>query len=307
VRRDVDDAIGKLAMPRAGAFCRDEVYEAGGDYQLVWRRERAGTWRHRGADAMVLAAYPETIDQRRWVGLLAGGSDSHLSFETAAEIHRIDGARRGLVVVTVRHPLHLIVDGVIYHQLVDVAPHHLTVVDGWPVTTPARTLVDLAAVLSRTRLGVAIEDCVVRRLATFTDIDRVVREVRRRGKPGVRKLVTVLDERDGEPPPESELERLLIRAAQVAQVPIVRQHPLPTREPIRGLVDCAIVESKIILEADSRSWHARLQAMTKDRQRDRGAARLGWVTLRFMYQDLVNDLAGCADDIAATHRQRTGA
>ena len=64
-----------------------------------------------------------------------------------------------------------------------------------------------------------------------------------------------------------------------------------------GLVDLAVYESKVILEADGRRWHAREQAMARDRQRDREAARQGWLTLRFVHRDLVHDLDGCADDI----------
>jgi very-short-patch-repair endonuclease len=302
----VDDAVAKLARARAGAFSRDEVHEAGGDYRLVWRRQRSGRWIDRGGGALALASFPDSLDQRRWVGLLAAGPDAHLSHQSAAELHRLDGVRRGLVVVTVAHPLHLVLPGTILHQLGDVAPHHLTEIAGYPVTTAPRTIVDLAAVLGRVRLQAAIEDSIVRQLTSFGQIDRTLREVRRRGKPGVRKLVLVLDLLGGEPPPESELERLLVRAVGLAGLPASRQHPLPSREPTRGVVDLAIEASKLILEADGRSWHARYQAMAKDRHRDREAARLGWQTLRFVHHDLTGDLRGCADDILTTHRQRTG-
>ena len=191
--------------------------------------------------------------------------------------------------------------------MVDVRPAHLTVTRGFPTTTPARTIVDLASVVGPIRLGHAVEDGIVRRLMTFGDIAELLAEVRRRGKPGVAKLVQVLDGIAGEPPPESELERLLWRATEMAGVRAARQRPLPSREPVANLVDVLVPASRLILEADGRRWHARQQAMSNDRRRDREAARLGWQTLRFMFEDLHGDLPGCAADIRQVHRRRTAA
>ena len=238
--------------------------------------------------------------------MLAAGPDAHLSHECAAELHRTDGVRRGLVVVTVKHPLHLDIDGVQFHQLADVRAEHLTTVGPWPVTTPARTIMDLAAVLSWTRLKIAVQHVVVERQASFGQIEEVLRVVRRRGKPGVHRLVSVLDSLAGEPPPASALEEQLHHVARLARLPITRQFPLPwTREPVVGVVDAAIVESKLILEADGRSWHARLEQMANDRRRDRVAAEAGWQTLRWVYDDLVNDPHEAARSLLEIHRVRT--
>jgi very-short-patch-repair endonuclease len=222
-------------------------------------------------------------------------------------LHRIDGVRRGHVVVIVRHSGYERFDGITVHQLNDLLDHHVTQVDGLPVTTPVRTLVDLAAVINPLRLRDAIESVIVQRLGTFSEIDRVRRDVSRRGKPGMRKLVAVLDRIGGEPPAESIMERWLLEAAAIAGVPVTRQADLPwQREPIRGLTDATTIGSKVIFEADSRRWHARYQAMAKDRRRDREAAKAGYLTLRFVYEDLLNDLPGVAADMAEIHAQRQG-
>jgi very-short-patch-repair endonuclease len=218
----------------------------------------------------------------------------------------MDAVPKGLVVISVRHPLHLDIEGVTFHQLGDLAPSDLVEIDGFPTTSAARTIVDLAAVLGTVRLRHAAEDSIVRGLMSYDDVAGVLRRVRRRGKPGVRKLVGVLADMAGEPPPESELERLLWLAVARTGLPASRQHPLPTREPVHNVVDVAITTSRLILEADGRRWHARQQAMANDRRRDREAARFGWQTLRFMHEDLRADLDGCVDDILEVHRQRAG-
>ena len=132
----------------------------------------------------------------------------------------------------------------------------------------------------------------------------MLQDVRRRGKPGVRKLVTVLDALAGEPPPASVLERKLLRAAEMAGVRVVRQYPLPwAREPVKGLVDAAVPESRLILEADGRKWHARMEAMANDRRRDREAVLAGWQPLRWVHEDL-EDLPAVVAELAGIHFSR---
>jgi very-short-patch-repair endonuclease len=303
-RSDVDLAVAKVAAERAGAFHREDVAAAGGDERIVRSRSASGLWLPKGPDVFVLASHRDSLDQRRWLGLLAAGAGSHLSHESAAELHRLDGIVRGRIVVTANHGHHVDIPSGRLRQLDDVLPHHRTEIAGFPTTTAARTMLDLASWTSFHWLRVAAQDLVVRRLATFGELDAVIRETRRRGKPGIRKLVKVLSTLQGEPPPESHLERLLLDVIRRAGLAAVAQHPLPTQLPIRGLVDFAVVESKLILEADGRRWHARLQAMANDRQRDREAAALGWQTLRFMSDDLRNDPAGEARNLRSVHDQR---
>jgi very-short-patch-repair endonuclease len=155
------------------------------------------------------------------------------------------------------------------------------------------------------RLKALVEYCVTRRLVTFAELDAILRDLRRRGKPGIRKLLRVLDALDGEPPPASVAERWLAEAVAMAGLRATRQYPLPwSREPVLGLTDAALPEAKLILEADSRTWHGRLAAIANDRRRDVAAALAGWDTLRFVYEHLRDDRPGAARDIREVHDQR---
>jgi very-short-patch-repair endonuclease len=304
VRRDIDSKIFDLARCQASTFSREQAYSIGATAPWVARRVRAGYVEPLGCDVFALAGSAASHDRRRWTGLLAAGPGARLTHEAAADLYRIEGLRRGLVVVTVAHPRHLVIPGVTLHQLDDLAVDHTATVAGWPTTTPARAIVDLASVVSWVRLATALESVVVERLATFGDVGRVLSDVRRRGKPGVRKLLSVLLARSGEPPPASVLERELHKAAALAGVPIVRQFPLPwKREPEVGVVDAAVPGSRLILEADGRKWHARMEAMAKDRRRDRAAVRAGWQPLRWMYEDF-NNPAAVAAELHAIHTSR---
>ena len=93
-------------------------------------------------------------------------------------------------------------------------------------------------------------------------------------------------------PPHSELERALFDALAAYGLPApVRQLPLPGRDRPRGIADGGYLDAKIVLEADGRRWHDRLAAAAKDRERDLQAARVGWQTMRWVYEQVVGDPA----------------
>ncbi len=48
----------------------------------------------------------------------------------------------------------------------------------------------------------------------------------------------------------------------------------------------------------------RLQDMRRDRERDAQAVAAGWVTLRFLYDQVVGDPGGVCADIVAARRVR---
>lgn len=276
-----------------------DVVIAGGDRWLARRRLAAGRWVGPLGGPWVLAGTPESLDRRRHLALLALGPGAVLTHESAAQLHCLDGIVRGLVVVTVAHDRGYVPPTTMtVHRIDDVAPSHLDTVHGFPTTTPARTVIDLAAVVTDFRLCRAIESAIVERRATFSQIDRVLRDVRRQGKPGVTRLTRVLETMGGEPPAMSFLERQLQAVIRLAGVDAMRQYPLPwRREPIVGCVDAAVPASRLILEADGRRWHARLDAMSRDRRRDREALMAGWSTMRWVYQDLVDDPAAAAAEL----------
>jgi very-short-patch-repair endonuclease len=308
MRCEIDAQLEVIAALHAGAFSMAHVRDAGGDRKLAKRRVDAGRWLRRAGGTFVLAGVPGSLDQERHLALLAAGPGARLTHESAAELHGLEGVLRRLLVITVPHDHRLQLPGVTVHRIDDHDPTDLTVVDRFPTTTAARTLLDLAAVVSPKRHQRATEHAIAERLTTYGQLAEVLGRTRRQGKTGVNRFVATLEELDGKPPAASELERHLERVALMAGVRGVRQFPLPwDTEPVVGCVDLAVPESRLLLEADGRRWHARLEAMERDRRRDRAALRAGWETLRFMYRDLVDDQRGAMEDIRAIHQRRLAA
>jgi very-short-patch-repair endonuclease len=229
-----------------------------------------------------------------------------VTHESALRVHGLDCVPAKPFTFTIPHGAHSRVAGPVVHQIDDLRPHHVVRANGLPVTKPARAVVEVAAVLGRRRLRRVLDDVLLGHLAKLPQIAACLREVMRPGKPGVRKLAEILDDRsNGYIPPQSELERALLAALAVAGLPEPRrQFPLPGRGDLEGLVDAAYPDAQLIIEADGRRWHTRLDDFATDRRRDREAARVGWQTIRFVYDEIMYDPAGVGRQVAEIRAER---
>lgn len=303
---EVDRRVFALASTQRGAFSRAQVLALGGDDPLIRRRLDAGAWVRARAGVFVLAGLPPDPGRELWIAWLAVGAEAVVSHEAAAERQRLHPVPSGRLVFTTRHGDHHRLPGVTVHQLRDVLPHHVHVVGGLPCTTIARTVVDLAAVSKLPRLRLVVENAVDDRLVTDEAVGLVLADVARRGKWGMARLATVLGERaPGEPVAASRLERMLLAAVLGAgNPPPVAQFPHPGRSPVHGCVDYAYPRERLILEADGRRWHQRIADLKRDRARDNEAARAGWQTMRFVWEELRSDPADVGRAVAETRAHR---
>lgn len=279
-----------MAADQAGAVSRAQMLQRGASSSTITRRLQDGRLLPALPGVYVVAGAPPSIAQRWWIGLLATSLDAVLSFETAARIHGISTVSAdGPTVLTVRHSGWQRLPEVVVHQINDLSPAHVTEHEGLPVTTIPRTLVDLAAIWRRGRLRMAVEDAVAAKRTTDADIGRCLRSVARRGKPGVRNLTAVLDDRGpGTAPPASQLERDFFDLVRRSALPEPRrQYPLPRRDGVRNLSDAAWPEVKLIVEVDGRRWHQRLADMRRDRDRDMQAAAAGWQVVRLLHEHVI--------------------
>ncbi len=198
--------------------------------------------------------------------------------------------------------------GTFVHESRSLCPVDIvTSPDGLPVTSPARTIVDLAAELSPQQLRHVVTTQVAKGAPTIEELVECFGRLARRGRTGVGLLRPILDDlvADAPPVPQSELENRVWAG--------LRRRGLhgfsPQFKPAwfdgrRGVVDFAHRRARVIIEADGRRWHARHQAMVDDRQRDRTAAANGWVVIRVMWEDIAAEAGSVFDEIAAVVEAR---
>jgi len=306
--RHIDQRIAALAATQESKWSRAQVLALGGDDHFIDQRLDNKDWVFEAPGTYGEPGVASTYRGHLWVAHLAVGPKSVISHESAAQLRHIEGFFKGRVVLTAPHGDHPRLQGAIIRQSTDLGRHEWTLIGGLPVMTVPWIFVDMAGVSGRRtmRLGYALDTAVTAGQTSNEEVGECLRRVARRGKPGVRTLTKVLDERGpGHVPPASQLERELDDLIVQYDLPIPRrQFPHPGQQFVKGCVDRAYTDALLILEADGRRWHTRIQDIKRDRERDNDAARAGWQTLRVLREHVLGDPEGTAAAIRETHTVR---
>jgi very-short-patch-repair endonuclease len=298
--------LGLLAGRQAGAFSLSQLAELGFPRSTVVSRLRRDVWERRLPGVYAVPGVPRTREHELWVRVLAVGPAAVVTHESAALCAGAERLAEPPFTYTVPHRWHHAIPEAFVHQIDDLLPHHRTRWNGLPVSRPARAVVELAATQSAETIGRVLDDLLALRRTTTAQVARVFGEVARPGKPGIAKIADVLAERSGTyVPPHSELERLLFAVLRAGGLPEPRrQVRLPGRGRIDGIADAGYDDAMLLLEADGRRWHDRVAAARRDRERDQQAARAGWLTLRFVHEQLTDEPAEVCAVVDDTRRSR---
>jgi very-short-patch-repair endonuclease len=153
-------------------------------------------------------------------------------------------------------------------------------VDNIPVTSLARTIVDLADVLPERQLASAVHEAEVQRLFDLTQVQRVLEKLP--GRKGRHKLNRVLAAyRDVQPFTRSRGERVVLRMCE--------DHGLLTPRTNTWVgaheVDFYWPEARLVLEFDGGAVHRTTKAFYEDRKRDRALAAQGIHVVRATDRD----------------------
>ncbi len=302
--RSLDDRLLKLAVAQAGAFSAAQVVEAGGTHRTLQIRERSGKIVRVRRGLYMYAGFPRCWLQDLWLEHLAAGEKSSVCGEAAAQLHGFRNFTRNVVEVErVQGGNHRPVRGIV-HETFWLPPHHVTLLDGLPVTSVARTVFDLAGL---PRHPAAFRNEILRDIHTkritwlvnhalrdhgmrMLDLHRVLAAVGRRGKPGTAIIRTVVADLglDYEPT-GSELEDLLLEVCTAYGIePPDGQVDLGTRDRWVGRVDFVWRFWKVIVEVDGTQHRAPLDRRA-DRERDAAFGGEGWTIIRVTWWELVHE------------------
>ncbi len=230
-------------------------------------------------------AAPSTPAQRALAGVLDAGQGSVLSHETAASWWGLPGfAAEPIQVTRARHrkdPLSALAE---LHEPRRLFPHHVVRLDGVPLTTPARTVFDLANLrrIHPGRIERALDTAWARRLVGPVGLRQVLRDLQGRGRRGIPLMRGLLDARGtGYRPPESGLEARFERILRDAGISgFERQVVLGGEgEPI-GRVDYVHQRALLVVEIDSDRFHTSLSDQRHDERRTAALQALGYTVLR---------------------------
>ena len=259
--RTVDEVIARMASRAHGVVTHSELLAAGVTREEIRARRRRGSLlsAHRGVYRVGHAA--RSTEAEYLAAVRACGPAAVLSGRAAAYLLGLLKGRLPRPEITA--PTERRVPGATTRRSRRLDPRETTIWRGVAVTSVARTLVELAAVLDSDALARACHEAGVLHRTTPADVDAVL--ARQPNAPGAGKLRSVLN---GEVQVTlSGLERRFLALLRDEGLPV----PVTNRIAGSRRVDCRWHEHSLTVELDSYRYHSSRHAWEQDRRREREA------------------------------------
>lgn len=175
-------------------------------------------------------------------------------------------------------------DGVLVHRTRQLDPVDVTEVHGYPVTTPARTVIDMAEVLSEAHL-LELADAALDDRRVDPDVLGARAAALRRGRRGLGLLVDVVADRDGQAF-RSRLERATRPLLLEAGLHDVRFNVVPRHAPDAGVMDAVSEHHRAVVELDGLQWHRGMDRRQRDDTKGNAVVLGHYGLLRFTWGDV---------------------
>ncbi len=292
--KSVDVQLNRLAAGQYSLAHRQQALDLGMTARQLNERVASGLLvpEHRGIYR--LAGAPRSSEQALLAACMAAGAGAVASHRSAAALwglRGVEAAEPEIIVPATRCPT---LRSVRVHRTdrldrIDVSRHRRI-----PVTTPARTLLDLGAVAPALVVEPALEDALMRRLVSLALLTATLERLGGPGRNGAGVLRELVEERDpATAPTQSVLEDWLLR--------VLRRGGLP--EPVRQFrvgdvfLDMAYPDDKVGMEADSRIWHGGRLDVERNSYKANVLVAHGWRVLRFGWRHVRYEPAYVIDEV----------
>ena len=220
---------------------------------------------------------------RETTALLAMGPNAVLSHLTAAAVWGMYPPRPDDAPVEVLVPGPHVRRGIVAHRTTRLGPHEVRLCQALPVTSPVRTVQDIAGTVSMRELERAVDEAVVRRLMRVHQLsDGVARDKGRRGGP---ILAALLEHRGNTTITRSQAEERMLEIIRAAGFP-----PPDTNARINGYeVDFLWRPQRLVVEIDGYTYHSTRSAFERDRAKDAALAAAGYLVIRITWLQMEHE------------------
>jgi very-short-patch-repair endonuclease/predicted transcriptional regulator of viral defense system len=275
-----DATIAKVAGRQDNVISREQLLAIGVGRGVIARQLERGRWQRLHRNVYLIGPAPPTLRARARAATMTCGEGAVVSHRTAAALYGLMPPR-GDVHVTVpgRNPGNR--QGVQIHRVTTLSFDEIVVRDGLTLTSPARTICDVAGTEPLTEAERALSEARVQRLVTTRALERVIeRTPTLKGSSVIRSLLRASEESGYT---RSEAERRLRRLAQAAGI----DQPLVNVPLLGFVVDFLWPDQRLVVEVDGYQFHGHRQRFESDRRRDQqlvaagyGVIRVTWIQLR---------------------------
>ena len=250
--------------------------------QGVYATKRALDWA--GADP-VRAQALDVLAARATVS-----GNAVASYQSAARLHRLSllaESRKGAVTLTLppaRKRNRAKPADVAFHAS-ELPKEHLTRLYNLPVTTVARTVIDLARTLPFMDAVVVADSALNQEKTTKPELRQILKECAA-GWPGVRQARRVVDFADERAESPLESAARVVFAEADLEPPELQVTIHGEQEQFAARVDFLWREHKVIAEADGLVKYNDRQDLLKERERDHQLRAAGYTVVHFTWQEI---------------------
>jgi restriction endonuclease-like protein/putative AbiEi antitoxin of type IV toxin-antitoxin system len=262
-----------MAERQHGVIALRQLVALGFSRSAIRRRTAAGRLHRLHVGVYAVGHRRLSVNGRWMAAVLACGPTALLSHRDAAALHGLLGSSAHSIHVTAARRCWGRPGIKLHRSRLD--PEDRTIVDGIPVTSVERTLLDLAEVVPRRLLERALEQAEQLRLLDVRAIDRVID--RAHGRHGIRGLRAALGAyRSTLHVTRSGLERRFLALCHEAGLP----RPAVNVWLAGMEVDVVWRDCRLAVELDTHAHHGTRAAFERDRARDAALQLAGYRVLR---------------------------
>jgi len=295
--------ILEVAAAQYGVFTRAQAAAHGVTRSALRNRLATGSWERVSSTVFRVAGTPPSPEQQAMTAALdvAGGVVSH---ESSAAIWQLPGFRLTPIhVVRELTPTQTPSALSTVHSSTHLPPGHRCVQYGIPVTTPARTLFDLASRVHPLGLPRLVDAAWSMRLVTGRALHAALEDHAERGRPGIQLMREILTDRPADHrPPDSNLEARFQEIAHSIGLTSLRRQVDLGGDVWVGRVDFVDDRQPLVVEVDSERFHGSLSDQQADEARRQALIDAGFVVLRIAEFDIWHRPAVVRDQLRAAFR-----
>jgi very-short-patch-repair endonuclease len=291
-----------LAATQHGLVSRAQLRELGVDRWKVRRWLDSGRLQSVHPNVCAVAGAPVTEHREVLAKILETGLDACASHTTAAWLWGLSGYTS--------EPVHIVVNrqsrhherlAWTVHQFTGLPAHHRRILEGVPVTSPALTMLHLAQVVSRSRLGRAIDNAWNLRIVSGQDLFELDAKLAIQGRNGIVALREAAQARGPEwVPPQSNIEsRFMNLVDPLGHNGFARQVRIESTG-WAARVDFLHRASRTIVEIQSERYHTALTDREADRVRRARLEQAGYRVVEVWDNELFHRPDEVVDRVLST-------
>jgi very-short-patch-repair endonuclease len=280
-----------------GLINRIQALACGMSPAAIGRRTASGNWTRVLPNVYRLPGAPSTWHGSLMAATLWLKGDCAISHQAAAALWKLDGFPPcNPIVSTTRHVSSTSVD---VRRVSNLSAADLTAVNGIPVTSVGRTLVDLGNAVGLERLEDAVESALRKNLTTASEIARAAARRGGRGVSGSKAFGACLARlNETHQPTRSVLEQKMQRLLAHSGLPAMeREYRIALADRVFFL-DFCYPEVRVAVEVEGWQWHSGRRKWQKDLERRNLLTGAGWLILHFTWSDVCERPGWVASQIA---------